>query len=81
MLWFHDAQVVEKNRKAPPKVRCLSSIWKPLGRRLGRRSRASFARLDQGIKKQILVGLGKDILSAISSKKYPSIFRVRGVGK
>jgi hypothetical protein len=39
---------------------------------------------DNGIKKQILVGLGKDIqkeLSAISSKKYPSIFRVRGVGK
>ena len=69
-------QIVEKPQRAAPSVRCLPSAWKTIGRTLGKKNRASFARhalKDTRIKKNILLCLGKDIqeeLSVLCSNKH-----------
>ena len=53
-------QIVER---AAPSVRCLPSAWKTIGHALGKKNRASFVRhalKDTGVKKNILLCLGKD---------------------
>ena len=74
-------------RRAAPSVRCLPSSLKTLGRSLGKKNRAAFARhalKDTGIKKNILLCLGKDIqkeLGFLCSKKHQSVFRECTAGK